>query len=542
MVLDGEGDGSDVTETVTEKRPRSSDSESSGELEPTLKKSCKNGYKVKISLASKLDSSSDSVDIKLALEESFEDSNNIVSDKAEEAVARTSNTRNNAETITKIEIKEEISDVNEELDAVHSEKNGKSAENILFKKEENSSDEDMPLSSLKMKKTTAVDSDTSDVNGELDAVHLEKHGKSAEDILLKKEENSSDEDMPLSSLKMKKTAAADSDTSDSGPISESVFEKNTKKAGVNKSETDSSVSECRSDSDSESGEKFARTSKKECAKASKSHPEDPSDSEARSKVKAERKVFEGKPDHPDSTSDSGPDSDSNSEPEDEKKGQQKKVKKKVEKSDKFARTSKKVPVEGTKSDLEDSTDTEAGSDERGKRKRKPDKSDSTSDSGPDSDLNSEPEENKKGKKKSPKTVEKNDKQNSKTMKKSSEEKYQIRIKHLKRMINTAGIRVRSYELLWKGCSTDKQRINKLQSLLEEEGISGRPTLEKCRALKKKKEIAEELAVLQENVILNPSGRSRRNVQHDNPQAREPPAQKMNKVFQRIKAVFDSDSE
>lgn len=66
----------------------------------------------------------------------------------------------------------------------------------------------------------------------------------------------------------------------------------------------------------------------------------------------------------------------------------------------------------------------------------------------------------------------------------------------------AGIRVQCYKRFWSGCKSDTQRINKLKELLKENGVSGRPTLEKCRAAKRKRERIQEAASLNPKNILS----------------------------------------
>lgn len=59
----------------------------------------------------------------------------------------------------------------------------------------------------------------------------------------------------------------------------------------------------------------------------------------------------------------------------------------------------------------------------------------------------------------------------------------------------AGIRVQCYKRLWKDCKSNKQRIDKLKELLEKNGVSGRPSVEKCKAAKIERERIQEIASL-----------------------------------------------
>ncbi|KAF7726566.1 hypothetical protein EC973_008611 [Apophysomyces ossiformis] len=84
------------------------------------------------------------------------------------------------------------------------------------------------------------------------------------------------------------------------------------------------------------------------------------------------------------------------------------------------------------------------------------------------------------------------------------------IKRLKSYINKCGVRkVWAKEL--KDCKTSKSQINKLKSMLEDLGVHGRPTIEKCQKVKAERELKAEIESLDTSNILaeDKGGRSTR---------------------------------
>lgn len=73
---------------------------------------------------------------------------------------------------------------------------------------------------------------------------------------------------------------------------------------------------------------------------------------------------------------------------------------------------------------------------------------------------------------------------------------------MKKYIKVAGIKVKSYYELWADCKNNSARIKRLKELLEKNGISGRPTLEKCKRAKKKKEKMQEVSELDISNIIS----------------------------------------
>lgn len=76
------------------------------------------------------------------------------------------------------------------------------------------------------------------------------------------------------------------------------------------------------------------------------------------------------------------------------------------------------------------------------------------------------------------------------------------INRLKKFVNAAGIKVGKYADLWSGCKSNKQRAERLKKLLVDNGIDGRPTLDKCRRLKAKNERKKEVAELDTSNIIS----------------------------------------
>jgi Mg-chelatase subunit ChlI len=59
------------------------------------------------------------------------------------------------------------------------------------------------------------------------------------------------------------------------------------------------------------------------------------------------------------------------------------------------------------------------------------------------------------------------------------------------------------------CENAAAEVRKLKSMLEELGVRGRPTLEKCEAIKKERELKAELDSLDTSLIMNDTGRRTR---------------------------------
>ncbi|KAK0078638.1 hypothetical protein PV326_009226 [Microctonus aethiopoides] len=131
-----------------------------------------------------------------------------------------------------------------------------------------------------------------------------------------------------------------------------------------------------------------------------------------------------------------------------------------------------------------------------------------------------------------------------TKKKNS--KFDDEIARLKKYIHAAGIKVKKYDDLWSNCKSNKQKIDRLKLLLEENGISGRPTLQKCEMAKAKREQDREIAELDLKNIISEARitRSMKNCSKkssstsSSSQLSSLPQQKIRKRIQ----IVDSDSE
>lgn len=122
-----------------------------------------------------------------------------------------------------------------------------------------------------------------------------------------------------------------------------------------------------------------------------------------------------------------------------------------------------------------------------------------------------------------------------------------RIQVLKKYIRTAGIHVKCYNDLWAGCKSNAARVRCLKQLLAEHGINGRPTLEKCKKVKEKKERLQDIAELNtSNIISEGRTRAQRNKDSNkgSPKAPETPTKQREtrNTYKRVLNVIDSDSE
>ncbi|KAI9487144.1 MAG: hypothetical protein EXX96DRAFT_67086 [Benjaminiella poitrasii] len=82
-----------------------------------------------------------------------------------------------------------------------------------------------------------------------------------------------------------------------------------------------------------------------------------------------------------------------------------------------------------------------------------------------------------------------------------------KVKRLKHFINKCGVRkLWSKELA--DCKTEAATIRKLKAMLEELGVHGRPTLEKCEAIKAERELKAELDSLDTSLIIDTGSKER----------------------------------
>jgi len=76
------------------------------------------------------------------------------------------------------------------------------------------------------------------------------------------------------------------------------------------------------------------------------------------------------------------------------------------------------------------------------------------------------------------------------------------IQSLKRYLKVAGVKVKCYNDIWADCRSDTAKVKRLKELLEKNGISGRPTLEKCKRVKEKNEKLREVSELDTSNIIS----------------------------------------
>uniref|UniRef100_UPI00358FADD5 HIRA-interacting protein 3 isoform X2 n=1 Tax=Myxine glutinosa TaxID=7769 RepID=UPI00358FADD5 len=88
------------------------------------------------------------------------------------------------------------------------------------------------------------------------------------------------------------------------------------------------------------------------------------------------------------------------------------------------------------------------------------------------------------------------------------------IQRLKRYLVACGVR-RRYQQLFEGCTSRRAKLNRLQHELETLGVKGKPTLEKCRHVKMKREDDAELAALDQGNIITGMGRRKRRAASSN---------------------------
>lgn len=64
------------------------------------------------------------------------------------------------------------------------------------------------------------------------------------------------------------------------------------------------------------------------------------------------------------------------------------------------------------------------------------------------------------------------------------------------------MKIKSYNDIWADCKSNAAKIKRLKELLEKNGISGRPTLEKCKRVRKKNETMKEVSELDVSNIIS----------------------------------------
>lgn len=123
------------------------------------------------------------------------------------------------------------------------------------------------------------------------------------------------------------------------------------------------------------------------------------------------------------------------------------------------------------------------------------------------------------------------------------------IQVLKKYIRAAGIHVKSYNDLWTGYRSNAARRRCLKQLLEKNGITGRPNLEKCKKAKERNERLKDVAELNTSNIIS-EGRVTRAQRSKDSSSKEltktsesPTKQRESRSsFKRVYTVVDSDSD
>ncbi|XP_056607853.1 HIRA-interacting protein 3 [Triplophysa dalaica] len=108
------------------------------------------------------------------------------------------------------------------------------------------------------------------------------------------------------------------------------------------------------------------------------------------------------------------------------------------------------------------------------------------------------------------------------------------VARLKRYIALCGVR-RNYKKLLDGCRSIKAKVTVLKKELEELGVEGQPTIEKCKKARLKREEAQEVAELDVSNIITTQGRPKR-------RAAWPPRPNVSPPSSVYKCVVDSDSD
>uniref|UniRef100_A0A8C7X603 Histone chaperone domain-containing protein n=1 Tax=Oryzias sinensis TaxID=183150 RepID=A0A8C7X603_9TELE len=109
---------------------------------------------------------------------------------------------------------------------------------------------------------------------------------------------------------------------------------------------------------------------------------------------------------------------------------------------------------------------------------------------------------------------------------------------LKRYISLCGVR-RNYKKLLEGCKSIRAKVAVLKKELEDLGVKGQPSLEKCKKIRMKREEAQELAELDVGNIIATQGRPKRR----GISAREESNESPSPAFQRtLNSSSGSDQE
>ncbi|KAF6734511.1 HIRA-interacting protein 3 [Oryzias melastigma] len=162
----------------------------------------------------------------------------------------------------------------------------------------------------------------------------------------------------------------------------------------------------------------------------------------------------------------------------------------------------------SESDAESSSEKSDASNGRVSSKNKGKVLENKRDNGSDSDSSSPPsleeekDHEKKTKDEKKKTIKRDE--TSRSQKPDSEKA----IVRLKRYISLCGVR-KNYKKMLEGCKSIKAKVAVLKKELEDLGVQGNPSIEKCKKIRMKREEAQEVAELDVGNIITTQGRPKR---------------------------------
>ncbi|KAG5316828.1 HIRP3 protein, partial [Acromyrmex insinuator] len=119
------------------------------------------------------------------------------------------------------------------------------------------------------------------------------------------------------------------------------------------------------------------------------------------------------------------------------------------------------------------------------------------------------------------------------------------IQRLKKYLKVAGVKIQSYNRIWADCRNNAAKVNRLKELLKKNGISGKPSLEKCKRVREENEKMKEVSELDMSNIISEGRitRARRSMDTVKKTLSDTPLRyREHNTFRRIQTVVDSDSE
>ncbi|KAG5331145.1 HIRP3 protein, partial [Acromyrmex charruanus] len=119
------------------------------------------------------------------------------------------------------------------------------------------------------------------------------------------------------------------------------------------------------------------------------------------------------------------------------------------------------------------------------------------------------------------------------------------IQRLKKYLKVAGVKIQSYNRIWADCRNNAAKVNRLKELLKKNGISGKPSLEKCKRVREENEKMKEVSELDMSNIISEGRitRARRSMDTVKKTLSDISSRyREHNTFRRIQTVVDSDSE